>query len=83
MSYTSQNFHSINVVECSSEEHDECEFPFVSRIEFIRSKLSNFSAHVSGVTELRAGSDSTEMVVSRAAAATLPPGSDAHQPGII
>ena len=24
-------------------------FPFVSRIEFIRSKLSNFSAHVSGV----------------------------------
>ena len=28
----------------------ESKFPFVSRIEFIRSKLSNFSAHVSGVT---------------------------------
>ena len=25
-------------------------FPFVSRIEFIRSKLSNFSAHVYGVS---------------------------------
>ena len=29
----------------------ESKLPFVSRIEFIRSKLSNFSAHVSGVTE--------------------------------
>ena len=28
----------------------ESKFPFVSRIEFIRSKLSNFSAHVYGVT---------------------------------
>ena len=27
----------------------ESKFPFVSRIEFIRSKLSNFSAHVYGV----------------------------------
>ena len=27
----------------------ESKFPFISRIEFIRSKLSNFSAHVSGV----------------------------------
>ena len=26
-------------------------FPFVSRIEFIRSKLSNCSAHVSGVSD--------------------------------
>ena len=26
----------------------ESKFPFVSRIEFIRSKLSNFSAHVYG-----------------------------------
>ena len=29
----------------------ESKFPFVSRIEFIRSKLSNFSAHVYGVNE--------------------------------
>ena len=28
----------------------ESKFPFVSRIEFIGSKLSNFSAHVRGVT---------------------------------
>ena len=27
-------------------------FPFVSRIEFIRSKLSNFSAHVSGLRDI-------------------------------
>ena len=31
-------------------ELHESTFPFGSRIEFIRSKLSNFSAHVSGVT---------------------------------
>ena len=30
-------------------ELHESKFPFVSRIEFIRSKLSNFSAHVYGV----------------------------------
>ena len=29
----------------------ESKFLFVSRIKFIRSKLSNFSAHVSGVTD--------------------------------
>ena len=29
----------------------ESKFPFVSRIEFIRSKLSNFSAHVYGVSD--------------------------------
>ena len=29
----------------------ESKFPFVSRIEFIRSKLSNFSAHVSRITQ--------------------------------
>ena len=28
-------------------------FPFVSRVELIRSKLSNFSAHVSGFTVAR------------------------------
>ena len=31
----------------------ESKFPFVSRIEFIRSKLSNFSAHVCGVSDIR------------------------------
>ena len=31
-------------------ELHESKFPFVKRIEFIRSKLSNFSAHVSGVS---------------------------------
>ena len=33
-------------------ELHESKFPFVSRIEFIRSKLSNFSAHVYGVTDI-------------------------------
>ena len=32
-------------------ELHESKLPFVSRIEFIRSKLSIFSAHVSGVSE--------------------------------
>ena len=32
-------------------ELHESKFPFVSRIEFIRSKLSNLSVHVSGVIE--------------------------------
>ena len=31
-------------------ELHESKFPFVTRVEFIRSKLSNFYAHVSGVT---------------------------------
>ena len=34
-------------------ELHESKFPFVSRIEFIRSKLSNFSAHVYGVSHSR------------------------------
>ena len=33
-------------------ELHESKFPFVTRIEFIRSKLSNFSAHVSGTSVL-------------------------------
>ena len=33
-------------------ELHESKFPFVSRIEFIPSKLLNFSAHVYGATEL-------------------------------
>ena len=35
---------------CLHELH-ESKFSFVFRIEFIRSKLSNFSAHVSGVND--------------------------------
>ena len=35
----------------------ESKFPFVSRIEFIRSKLSNFSAHVYGVCVRASASD--------------------------
>ena len=41
-------------MQLMSELH-ESKFPFLSRIEFIRSKLSNFSAHVSGVDALVAG----------------------------
>ena len=51
---TNKNFDSCNsckrLVPSRSHELHESKFPFVSRIEFIRSKLSNFSAHVSGVT---------------------------------
>ena len=32
-------------------ELHESKFPFVSRIKFIRSKLSNFSAHASGIVD--------------------------------
>ena len=49
---TNENFDSCNsckrLVSRLHELH-ESKFPFVSRIEFIRSKLSNFSAHVYGV----------------------------------
>ena len=38
-------------------ELQESKFPFVSRIKFIRSKLSNFSAHVYGVTGSIGGGD--------------------------
>ena len=52
---TNGNFDSCNSCKRlgTSRLHElhESKFPFVSRIEFIRSKLSNFSAHVSGVTE--------------------------------
>ena len=34
-------------------EFHESKLPFVLRIKFIRSKLSRFSAHVSGVAESR------------------------------
>ena len=52
---TNGNFDSCNSCKRlgTSRLHElhESKFPFVSRIEFIRSKLSNFSAHVSGVTD--------------------------------
>ena len=53
---TNGNFDSCNsckrLVPSRLHELHESKFPFVSRIEFIRSKLSNFSAHVSGVRVL-------------------------------
>ena len=51
---TNGNFDSCNsckrLVPSRLHELHESEFPFVSRIEFIRSKVSNFSAHVYGIT---------------------------------
>ena len=51
---TNGNFDSCNsckrLVSSRLHELHESKFPFVSRIEFIRSKLSNCSAHVSGVS---------------------------------
>ena len=50
---TNGNFDSCNsckrLVPSRLHELHESKFPFVSRIKFIRSKLSNFSAHVYGV----------------------------------
>ena len=52
---TNGNFDSCNSCKRlgTSRLHElhESKFPFVSRIEFIRSKLSNFSAHVYGVID--------------------------------
>ena len=52
---TNGNFDSCNSCKRlgTSRLHElhESKFPFVSRIEFIRSKLSNFSAHVYGVSD--------------------------------
>ena len=51
---TNGSFDSCNsckrLVPSRLHELHESKFPFVSRIEFIRSKLSNFSAHVYGVS---------------------------------
>ena len=56
MRETNGNFDSCNsckrLVPSRLHVLHESEFPFVSRIEFIRSKLSNFSAHVSGVIDI-------------------------------
>ena len=56
---TNENFYSSNsckrLVPSRLHEWLEQKFPFVKRIEFIRSKLSIFSAHVSGVRTVRAG----------------------------
>ena len=52
-SETNGNFDSCNSCKrlgtSRLRELNESKFPFVSRIEFIRSHLSNFSAHVYGV----------------------------------
>ena len=68
---TNENFDSCNSYKrlVSSRLHElrESKFPFVSRIEFIRSKLSNFSAHVYGdtvrstATHLPVGGDAKSM----------------------
>ena len=54
MRETNGNFDSCNsckrLVPSRLHELHESKFPFVSRTEFIRSKLSNFSAHVYGVS---------------------------------
>ena len=51
---TNGNFDSCNsckrLVPSRLHELHESKFPFVSRIKFIRLKLSNFSAHVSGAS---------------------------------
>ena len=65
MSRTIRKFERINSIRVTNGNFDSCKsckwlvpsslnelkFPFVKRIEFIRSKLPNFSAHVSGVTD--------------------------------
>ena len=55
MRETNGNFDSCSsckrLVPSRLHELHESKFPFVSRIEFIRSKLSNFSAHVYGATD--------------------------------
>ena len=54
MRETNGSFDSCNsckrLVSSRLHELHKSNIPFVSRIEFIRSKLSNFSAHVCGVT---------------------------------
>ena len=66
---TNGNFNSCNSCKRlgTSRLHElhESKFPFVSRIEFIRSKLSNFSAHVYGVCECRFAARCRTPVVSR------------------
>ena len=50
---TNGSFDSVTHVNgWTSRLHElhELKLPFVSRIEFNRSKISNFSAHVSGIT---------------------------------
>ena len=51
---TNENLESYNsskrLVPIRLRELHESKFSFVLRIEFIRSKISNFSAHVSGVS---------------------------------
>ena len=71
MRETNGNFDSCNsckrLVPSRLHELHESKFPFVSRIEFIRSKLSNFSAHVYGVSggTALAGDEVGAMLASR------------------
>ena len=54
-SETTGNFDSCNLCKrlgtSGLHELHDSKVPFVSSIEFIHSKLSNFSAHVCGVTD--------------------------------
>ena len=83
---TNGNFDSCNSCKRlgTSRLHElhESKFPFVSRIEFIRSKLSNFSAHVYGVavTHIRYHLQRRPYIADTSpgdvtAAAAAPPGS--------
>ena len=59
----SDSCHSCKrLVPSGLHELHESKFPFVTRIEIIRSKLSNFSAHVYGVTDARGPKGPTSVV---------------------
>ena len=51
--YTASRLSFKRLIPSCLPELYESKFLFVSRIEFIRSKLSNFSVHVSGVHDTR------------------------------
>ena len=72
---TNGNFDSCNSCKRlgTSRLHElhESKFPFVSRIEFIRSKLSNFSAHVSGVMDSSSGTPPPPLSAPRPTMAQL------------
>ena len=74
MRETNGNFDSCNsckrLVPSRLHELREPKFPFVSRIEFIRSKLSNFSAHVYGVYVRPSGPLTTGRVLKAEPAAS-------------
>ena len=93
---TNGSFYSCNSCKRLGTSHlhelHESKFPFVSRIEFIRSKLSIFSAHVSWVSSTSAGGGAASTTVNRADTQDRrtqyqvlptppPPRPTAHRPG--